>query len=240
MTIPFIFDLQRHKGGSSTTVNNSTTYTPTEYELQLQKAQAKYADEIAPNALWLNDVARNILENSIGAVQVDFNGLNNRQQQTIQGAQQGLSDLTTGQLPQAYLDNMTRAVRSGVQNSYGTLLNDAAKNGVINSSVLTQGLNDIDKNVSDTMANSYTNNINTLQNLYGNQINQATAGTTAAAANQEAAQQPALNLWDASIGLNGTTTGALSAAAGKGTTTSTNTQRASGGGGLLSGLLGAL
>lgn len=240
MTIPFIFDLQRHKGGSSTTVNNTTTYTPTEYELQLQKAQAKYADEIAPNALWLNDVARNILENSIGAVQVDFNGLNNRQQQTIQGAQQGLSDLTTGQLPQAYLDNMTRAVRSGVQNSYGTLLNDAAKNGVINSSVLTQGLNDIDKNVSDTMANSYTNNINTLQNLYGNQINQATAGTTAAAANQEAAQQPALNLWDASIGLNGTTTGALSAAAGKGTTTSTNTQRTSGGGGLLSGLLGAL
>ena len=240
MTIPFIFDLQRHKGGSSTTVNNSTTYTPTEYELQLQKAQAKYADEIAPNALWLNDVARNILDNSIGAVQVDFNGLNNRQQQTIQGAQQGLSDLTTGQLPQAYLDNMTRAVRSGVQNSYGTLLNDAAKNGVINSSVLTQGLNDIDKNVSDTMANSYTNNINTLQNLYGNQINQATAGTTAAAANQEAAQQPALNLWDASIGLNGTTTGALSAAAGKGTTTSTNTQRTSGGGGLLSGLLGAL
>ena len=240
MTIPFIFDLQRHKGGSSTTVNNTTTYTPTEYELQLQKAQAKYADEIAPNALWLNDVARNILENSIGAVQVDFNGLNNRQQQTIQGAQQGLSDLTTGQLPQAYLDNMTRAVRSGVQNSYGTLLNDAAKNGVINSSVLTQGLNDIDKNVSDTMANSYTNNINTLQNLYGNQINQATAGTTAAAANQEAAQQPALNLWDASIGLNGTTTGALSAAAGKGTTTSTNTQHTSGGGGLLSGLLGAL
>ena len=28
------------KGGSSTTVNNTTTYTPTEYELQLQKAQA--------------------------------------------------------------------------------------------------------------------------------------------------------------------------------------------------------
>lgn len=240
MTIPIVFDLQRHKGGSSTTVNNTSTYTPTEYELQLQKAQAKYADEIAPNALWLNDIARNILENSIGAVQVDFNGLNNRQQQTIQGAQQGMADLTKGQLPQSYLQNMTSAIRSGVQNSYGTLLNDAAKNGVINSSVLTQGLNDIDKNVSDTMANSYTNNINTLQNLYGNQISQATAGTTAAAANQEAAQQPALNLWDASIGLNGTTTGALSAAAGKGTTTSTNTQHTSGGGGLLSGLLGAL
>lgn len=238
MRIPFHFDLQRHKGGS-TTVNNSSTYTPSEYELQLQKAQAKYADAIAPNALWLNDVARNILENSIGAVQVDFNGLNNQQQQTIQNAQQGLNNLAAGQLPQEYLNNMLRTVKSGVQQSYGTLLNDAAKNGVINSSVMTQGLNDIDKNVSDTMANSFTNNIGTLQNLYDNQINQATAGTTAAAANQEAAQQPALNLWNASIGLNGTTTGALSAAAGKGTTTSSQTQKTSGGG-LLGGLLGAL
>lgn len=238
MQIPFHFDLQRHKGGS-TTVNNSSTYTPSEYELQLQKAQAKYADAIAPNALWLNDVARNILENSIGAVQVDFNGLNNQQQQTIQNAQQGLNNLAAGQLPQEYLNNMLRTVKSGVQQSYGTLLNDTAKNGVINSSVMTQGLNDIDKNVSDTMANSFTNNIGTLQNLYDNQINQATAGTTAAAANQEAAQQPALNLWDASIGLNGTTTGALSAAAGKGTTTSSQTQKTSGGG-LLGGLLGAL
>ena len=238
MQIPFHFDLQRHKGGS-TTVNNSSTYTPSEYELQLQKAQAKYADAIAPNALWLNDVARNILENSIGAVQVDFNGLNNQQQQTIQNAQQGLNNLAAGQLPQEYLNNMLRTVKSGVQQSYGTLLNDTAKNGVINSSVMTQGLNDIDKNVSDTMANSFTNNIGTLQNLYDNQINQATAGTTAAAANQEAAQQPALNLWDASIGLNGTTTGALSAAAGKGTTTSSQTHKTSGGG-LLGGLLGAL
>lgn len=238
MQIPFHFDLQRHKGGS-TTVNNSSTYTPSEYELQLQKAQAKYADAIAPNALWLNDVARNILENSIGTVQVDFNGLNNQQQQTIQNAQQGLANLATGQLPQEYLNNMLRTVKSGVQQSYGTLLNDAAKNGVINSSVMTQGLNDIDKNVSDTMANSFTNNIGTLQNLYDNQINQATAGTTAAAANQEAAQQPATNLWNASIGLNGTTTGALSAAAGKGTTTSSQTQKTSGGG-LLGGLLGAL
>ncbi len=238
MQIPFHFDLQRHKGGS-TTVNNTSTYTPSEYELQLQKAQAKYADAIAPNALWLNDVARNILENSIGTVQVDFNGLNNQQQQAIQNAQQGMANLATGQLPQEYLNNMIRTVKSGVQQSYGTLLNDAAKNGVINSSVMTQGLNDIDKNVSDTMANSFTNNIGTLQNLYNNQINQATAGTTAAAANQEAAQQPALNLWDASIGLNGTTTGALSAAAGKGTTTSSQTQKTSGGG-LLGGLLGAL
>lgn len=230
----------RFKGGGSTTVNNTSTYTPTEYELQLQRAQAQYANAISPNSLWLNDTARNILQNSIGAVQVDFNGLNNQAQQQINQAQKGYGDLAQGRLPAAYLQNMQDAIQSGVQNSYGKLLNQSAQNGVLNSSVTSQGLNDISKNVSDTMAQNYNNNISQLSNIYGNQINSATSGITTAAAAQEAAQQPALNLWNASLGLNGSTTSALAAAAGKGTTTSSSTQRTSGGGGLLSGLMGGL
>lgn len=230
----------RFKGGGSTTINNTSTYTPTEYELQLQKAQAQYANAISPNSLWLNDTARNILQNSIGAVQVDFNGLNNQAQQQINQAQKGYGDLAQGRLPAAYLQNMQDAIQSGVQNSYGKLLNQSAQNGVLNSSVTSQGLNDISKNVSDTMAQNYNNNISQLSNIYGNQINSATSGITTAAAAQEAAQQPALNLWNASLGLNGSTTSALAAAAGKGTTTSSSTQHTSGGGGLLSGLMGGL
>ena len=230
----------RFKGGGSTTVNNTSTYTPTEYELQLQKAQAQYANAISPNSLWLNDTARNILQNSIGAVQVDFNGLNNQAQQQINQAQAGYNDLAQGKLPTAYLQNMQDAIQSGVQNSYGKLLNQSAQNGVLNSSVTSQGLNDISKNVANTMAQDYSNNISQLGNIYGNKINSATSGITTAAAAQEAAQQPALNLWNASLGLNGSTTSALAAAAGKGTTTSSSTQRTSGGGGLLSGLMGGL
>lgn len=233
------FDLQLFGGGGGTTVNNTSTYTPTEYELQLQKAQANYANAIAPNSLWLNDTARNILQNSIGAVQVDFNGLNDSAQQQIASAQQGISNLANGQLPTAYTQNMTEAIRSGVQNSYGNLLNSSANKGVLNSSVTSQGLNDISSNVADTMAKNYNSNISTLSGLYGNQINNATSGITTAAAAQEAAQQPALNLWNASLGLNSSTTGALAAAAGKGTTTSSSTQSSSGGG-LLSGLLGGI
>ena len=232
--------LAHFKGGGSTTVNNTSTYTPTEYELQLQKQQADYANAIAPNSLWLNDTARNILQNSIGAVQVDFNKLNSAAQNQINQAQNGYARLANGQLPSAYVQNMSDAIKSGVQNAYGNLLNNSAKNGVLNSSVTTTGLNDISKNVSDTMAKSYLNNVQTLGNIYGNQINSATSGMTAAAAAQEAAQQPALNLWNASLGLNGSTTGALAAAAGKGTTNSTQTQTSSGGGGLFSGLLGGL
>ena len=263
-----------HFKGGGTTVNNTSTYTPTEYELQLQKAQADYAKAIAPNSLWLNDTARNILQNSIGAVRVDFDRLNNQAQQQIAQNQQNLANLapsntaaankanaTLGQLqngilPSAYQTNMQNAIRSSLQNTMGTQLNSLANRGVLNSSVTTSAMNDISKNAADTVAQQYQNNIQTVGGLanrqmanamnansanagiYGNIINSATQPTTTAAAAQEAAQKPALNLWNASLGLNGSTTSALAAAAGKGTTTSTSHQ--SGGGGLLSGLMGGI
>jgi len=228
-------DLQMFKGGTS--VTNNSTYTPSEYELQLQKAQSNYANAIAPNSLWLNDTAKGLLQNSLGTVQVDYNGLNSNAQNQISSAQTGLTNLTNGELPASYLQNMADSVKSGATKTVGSNINDLGNRGVLNSSVTNKALNDISSNVSDTMAKSYTNNIGTLGNLYNNQIKTAPAGTTAAAASQEAAQQPALNLWNASLGLNGSTSSALSAAAGKGTTTST--QKTSGGG-LLSGLLGGL
>ena len=285
----FKFDLQLFGGGGSSTTVNESKYTPSEYELQLQKAQADYANAIAPNSLWLNDTARKVLQDSLGTVQVDYNKMNQNAQNQISGAQQGysslipqysnlanannaanatyasqISGLQNGILPQSYLDNMSDAIRSGVTNTVGQNINDLGNRGVLNSSVTGQAMNDIEKNVSNTMAQQYNNNISQLSNLYGNQfnnamqtnssnagllgqqgstygnlLNSATSGTTAAAAAQEAAQQPALNLWNASIGLNGTTTGALAAAAGKGTTTNTATTSV-GSSGLLGGLLGGI
>lgn len=298
----------RFKGG--TTVQNTSTYTPTEYELQLQKAQADYAKAIAPNSLWLNDTARKILENSIGSVQVDFNKLNDQAQQLISQNQQNLanlapsntaaanaangtlgrlapqymsgsnkankvlSSLANGVLPSQWQTNMQNAIRSSLQNTMGQTLNSLGNRGVLNSSVTNSAMNDISKNAADTVAQQYQQNINTVAgltnqqlsntntaldkqagianrqyantmnansanaNIYGNLINSATQPITTAAAAQEAAQKPALNLWNASLGLNGSTTSALAAAAGKGTTTSTSHQ--SGGGGLLSGLMGGL
>lgn len=336
------------KGGSSTTVNNTTTYTPTEYELQLQRAQANYADAIAPNSLWLNDTARNILQNSIGAVQVDFNGLNNKAQNQINEANAGLKsiigsnnaitdntnsqigkltsqyanavnkantnlgnysdayaaatenannalgNLVNGELPSNYQSAMENSIVSALNRTMGTNINNLTNRGVLNSSIASKAINDISRNAADTVAQQYSNNINNVAGLVGQQlsnintslgaqsdiannqfensltginktgdvyqqqlnnvmnannanagilnnaINNATAGITTAAAAQEAAQQPALNLWNASLGLNGSTTSALAAAAGKGTTQSSSTQSTSGGGGFFSGLLGGL
>ncbi len=413
----FAFDLQMFggKGGSTTNVQS---YEPSEYELQLQKAQADYANAIAPNALWLNNVARGVLQDSLGTVQVDFNELNKQAQDRIYGYSDDMYDsigdnnsqlsatnryldavngqipgvtndyvsgtngimgsnansanatngtlgnlsnaygvnanqanqqldrllsksensldkyqdvrdaLIRGEIPDPYLQNMQDAITGTMKRTAGEGINNLANRGIINSSVSEGVLNDIEKNATNEVAGRYLENINTINNLlqgqssdslnllgqqanligqrYGNNttalgqqgnlaqqqltnintanqnnanllgqqyqnkmnglttqaglanqalqnqlgtqkqnaatldslLGHANDNITTAAAAQEAAQQPAANLWNMSMGLNGQTTGALAAASGKGTTTSTTTQ--SGGGGLFSGLLGGL
>lgn len=224
-----------HKGGSSTT--NVQSYTPTKEEVRLQKASADYAEYVAPNARWLNDTAANVLKDSIGTVQVDFNKMNNTAQKQIANAQQGVANLTTGQLPAQYQANMEASLQRGIQNTMGTALNGLAQRGVLNSSVTNSALSDMSKSVSDTMAEQYQNNIGILNGLYGQQSALATSGIQAGAAAQEAALAPALSEWNASLGLNGAGTSALGAVSGQGTTTSTSTT-SGGGSGWLGGLVG--
>lgn len=373
------FDLQRfggNKGGSST-----SSYEPTPEERRLINAKSDYAEAIAPNALWLNDIARQVLENSLGTVQVDYNAANRTAQERINNALNGLQNiqeqnaltsdyfnkllyddiysqagssadktnealakladkygasadetnaalariasqygtasnsantvlaqLADGVIPTNYQNAMTESIRSALKNTLGSALNSLGQRGVLNSSVTTSGLNDISKNAADAVAQMYGENIdrvgnltqtqlgntnyalgnqatltqqqldninnalgaqggliqqqfgntesslstklnalqaylnnntqkyNTAQNIYNSLIQNSTAPVTAAAAAQEAAQSPALNLWNASIGLNGSGNQTLSAISGRGTTTTT-TNNGSGGfwGGLFSG-----
>lgn len=232
----YYIDLQLFKGG--TTVNNTSTYTPTEYELQLQKVQADLANRYAPNAMWLNDTAKNLLQNSLGAVQVDFNNLNNQAQNQINQANQNNQALANGQLPQAALDNITKNISNVAQNSMGNLLNGLSNNGVINSSVGTTAMKDLSDSVSNAISQQQQSYMNLLNGINSGNVGNASAGITTAAGAQEAAQQPALNLWNASTGLASSGNSTLNALAGKGTTTSTQTT--SGGGGLLGGLFGGL
>ena len=350
----------RFKGGSSTTVNNTSTYTPTEYELEMQKQEADYSKAIAPNALALNNYAMNVLKDSLGTVQVDYNGMNQTAQKQIADAMRGMNgligsnntansavnstlgstadqysrlagdtankigglsstytganaeanralssagstygSLAQGNLPSDYQQNMEKSISSALNNTMGKTISNLGNRGILNSSVTSSALNDIEKTAADSVAQQYQNNINQVENLTGKQantaqqqmnntfntagqlgnliqqqhslqgdalsqqaqaaqqqyqnnintnsqnsglfsnaINSATTPVTTASASQEAAQTPASNLWNMSLGLNGATNNALVAAAGKGTTTSTQTSATSGGGGFLSGLFG--
>ena len=222
-----------NKKGSSTT--NVQSYTPTEQEIRLQKQAADYSEAVAPNALWLNNEARKVLQDSLGTIQVDYNNLAQNATQQVNSAQQGVAGLTQGVLPEAYQQNMENSIKSGVQNSVGSMVSDLAGRGVLSSSVANNALAGINSAAANTMAEQYQNNISALNGLYGQQASLAGQNIALNAAAQEAAQQPALNLWNASLGLNsGGTLGALNAVSGQGTTTST--QSTSGGGGLFGGL----
>lgn len=223
------------KGGGSTTVQS---YQPTEEEKELWRLQAKYENAVMPNALGLNEKAQKLLEDSIGETQVDYKGLLDQAQERNKVALAGLQGLANGELPQNYIDNMKSTITAGVNDSMGSLLNNLGANGVLNSSVTSKGISDIENSAANAMANAYNSNISQVANLYGNLLNSAGTEIGTAAAAQEAAQQPALNLWNASIGLNGTNLGAIQAMGGKGTSTS-NTST-SGGSGLWGGILGGI
>lgn len=218
------FNFQLFKKGSSST----TTYQMSPEERALVNQQLKYQEAFYPNVIRLNEDAGNLLWDSYGDVQADFNAANQAAQQQIAGGQNVINGLVNGQMPAEYQQNMENAVRSGVQNSMGNALNSLANRGVLNSSVTNTAMNDISKNVSDTMAQNYGNNIQLLSGLGQQQIANAATPMTTMAAAQEGAQQPALNLWNASLGLQQSGNSVLGNIAGK-YGTSTQTQKNGGG-----------
>jgi hypothetical protein len=201
----------KSKGGSSTTYN----YTPSAEERALLQKQLEYQDAFYPNVIKLNQTAGDVLWDSYGTVQADYNKMNDTAQQQIANAQGIVSGLQSGQLPEAYVQNMTDAISRGVNNTVGNAINSLGSRGVLNSSVTNKALGDISNSVSDTMAQQYNQNIGTMSQLAGQQLDSATAGITASAGAQEAAQQPALNLWNASLGLQGSGNQVLGNIAGK-------------------------
>jgi hypothetical protein len=213
--------------------SSTTTYTASPEERELIAQQLKYQQAFYPNVIKLNENAGNLLWDSYGTVQADYGAMNDEAQKQIANAQQTVGNLQQGILPDNYTQNMTDSVKSGVQNTLGTALNSLGNRGVLNSSVTSSALNDIDKNVANTMAQQYQNNIATQSQLANQQIQNATAGITASAGAQEAAQQPALNLWNASLGLQQSGNSVLGNIAGKYGTTVTSQQ-----GGGLGNLLG--
>lgn len=225
------FNFQLFKGN----VSSTTTYTASPEEKALLAQQLKYQEAFYPNVIRLNEDAGNLLWDSYGDVQADFNAANQAAQQQIASGQGIIGGLADGRMPVQFQQNMEGSLRSGVQNTMGKTINDLAQRGVINSSVTNSAMNDISKNVSDTMAQNYGNNVQLLSGLGQQQIANAAAPMTTMAGAQEGAQQPALNLWNASLGLQQSGNSVLGNIAGKyGTST---TSQSGGGGGFGSALV---
>lgn len=169
----FNFDLQLFGGGGGKGgggSSSSSSYQPSEQEKQIM-------NYIAHNAEMAQTGIDSILKQFNTGVQSDtFKNLLSNSLNQIQAGQNLTGQLMQGQLPTAYTENMTNAIKTGVNNTVGSAINSLGNRGVLNSSVTNKAMNDIEKNVSDTMAQSYNNNINQLAGLANQQIGTATAG----------------------------------------------------------------
>ena len=179
----FIMDLQLFgggKGGSSTT--NVQSYTPTAEEVRLQKQAADYSEAVAPNALELNNYAMNLLKDSLGTVQVDYNTMNRNAQNQIAGATGNMATLANSNNSATANANN---VLNNLSNQYTSAANTANSQlgGLVNSNVnnATNTNRSLGNISGQYTANAQSGN-NALRNL-SNAYNGATGDLTNALAN---------------------------------------------------------
>ena len=148
-------------------------------EKELIAAQTRYMHSIQPAVDKLinksNSSIDNVYQPNWSAAHNDMaNTLNNATSQ-IQGLNRytnQLDQISNGQLPQQYLQNMQTVYNNMYKTSMGAGLNDLASRGVINSSALNNATNQIQKNLSNQMAQDYANNLNQAANLTNNTLGQ--------------------------------------------------------------------
>lgn len=126
----------------------------------INKSNSSIDDVYRPN--W--NQAHNEMSNTLNNAGSQIQGLNRYTSQ--------LDQISNGQLPQQYLQNMQTVYNNMYKTSMGAGLNDLASRGVINSSALNSANNQIQKNLSNQMAQDYANNLNQAANLTNNTLGQ--------------------------------------------------------------------
>lgn len=126
----------------------------------INKSNSSIDDVYRPN--W--NAAHNDMANTLNNASSQIQGLNRYTSQ--------LDQISNGQLPQQYLQNMQTVYNNMYKTSMGAGLNDLASRGVINSSALNSANNQIQKNLSNQMAQDYANNLNQAANLTNNTLGQ--------------------------------------------------------------------
>lgn len=214
--------LQLHGGGGSSS-NGKSEWVPNKYQSDVLGQMTPQYQNYMNTGTTLLGSADN-LYNGMATQQVDYNGLYNQSVGNVNNAMNGFNNLAQGNVA-GFTNNETAALQSTLNNTMGTNLNNWAKNGVINSSIATSGLNSIANQAASTAASDYNNAISNASNQYGNIMNGAATNLTNASTAQNAAQVAASNLLTDSLSAYNAASGIL------GTGGSTVTNSSSGGSG---------
>lgn len=175
------FDLQFFGGGGG---GSATQYRKRDPEPQeLQDLRLNLYNKIMPGIQsfdpnsWAK--AQEISDNAMGKM----NGLIDQMPGTLtQGNRflEGLEGvLTTGNIPTGVTDKLNAGVDKSLQSSMGNMLNGLANRGVVNSSITSQGVNNLSQAAADAYNRNYLNAFNSVINGYaqGLQGAQSNAGT---------------------------------------------------------------
>lgn len=100
-----------------------------------------------------------------------YGNLTGNYTQAADKANASLGELANGNLPSAYQQNMEKSIQSTLNNTLGKAVSSLGNRGVLNSSVTTGAINDIEKNASDAVAKQYQQNINQASQLGQQQYN---------------------------------------------------------------------
>ena len=117
----------------------------------------------------------------------------------------------TGNIPSTLTNNMNASVNKELQSGIGTMLNNLATRGVVNSSIMSQGVNNLSQQAADAYSKNYLNAYNSVLGGLGSamQGQQSNSNALLAAVNAlgnipsqayegaGAGITPAFNLWKA-------------------------------------------
>ncbi len=210
------------KGGSE----SSSSYEMSPQENKLANYAVNYADKASPMALDLLSKFKNLATSNYGLQNVDYQSLVNGAMSNITNAQNLTNDLAKGQLPTSYLDNMSDAIKLGVNKTVGSAVNDLSSRGVLNSSVTNKNLADIDTSTANAMAQSFNQNVSQLGGLAGQQAGLAAQPIGVTAQGQQSALIAPNAMYGYTTGLENTAvTQPLSAFRGSGTTTQSQSSK---------------
>lgn len=117
----------------------------------------------------------------------------------------------TGNIPSGLTQNMNASVNKELQSGMGSMLNGLANRGVVNSSIASQGINNLSQQAADAYNKNYLTAYNAVLNGYGNALqgNQANTQSLLSTINalgnipnqayegEYAGIMPAFNMWKA-------------------------------------------
>lgn len=108
-----------------------------------------------------------------------------------------LNVLRSGTVPQNLMDNMTASVNRGLQTGMGSMLNSNASRGVLNSSVTSQGINNLSRAGANALQDNYLNIWNAALTGYQGGMNAGNQNVQTRISAATAAQDQGKNAWEA-------------------------------------------